>query len=71
MFDAGDSEEKPLCHVAMLAQFLDDNSNRKRHFKVHSHFFQTSSILFSFTDLMCQMLAKFSGLHPKGPYLSL
>ena len=30
--------------------------------------FQTSLILF---HLICQMLAKFSGLNPKGPYLSL
>ena len=53
----------------MVAKFLDD-SKPKRHLTSGFALFQTSSILFNFT-LFCQMLAKFSGLNPKGPYVSL
>ena len=63
-------EEKSLRHVAMVPKCLDDNKpkiNSKSKFAL----FQTSSILFNSVHLMCQMLAKFSGFNPKGPYLSL
>ena len=53
----------------MVAKFSDDNKP-KRHLTSGFALFQTSSILFNFT-LFCQMLAKFSGLNPKGPYVSL
>ena len=32
-------EEKSLCHVAMVAKFLDE-TNRLSHFKVYSHYFK-------------------------------
>ena len=51
----------------MVAQFLLDNKP-EIHLKIKFALFQTSLILF---HLICQMLAKFSGLNPKGPYLSL
>ena len=51
----------------MVAKFLDDNKP-EIHFEIKFALFQTSLILF---HLICQMLAKFSGLNPKGPYLSL
>ena len=51
----------------MVAKFLDDNKP-EIHLKIKFALFQTSLILF---HLICQMLAKFSGLNPKGPYLSL
>ena len=40
-------EEKSLCHVAMVATFLDDNKP-KRHLKSGFAQFQTSLILFNF-----------------------
>ena len=52
-------EEKSLRHVAMVAKFLDDK-------KPISNFID----LIQF-HLICQMLAKFSGLNPNGPYVSL
>ena len=51
----------------MVAQFLLDNKP-EIHLKIKFALFQTSLILF---HLICQMLAKFSGLNPNGPYLSL
>ena len=42
----------------------------KRHLKSRFALFQTSLILF-LISFICQMLAKFSGLNPKGPYVSL
>ena len=51
----------------MVAKFLDDNKP-EIHLKIKFALFQTSLILF---HLICQMLAKFSGLNPEGPYLSL
>ena len=51
----------------MVAKFLLDNKP-EIHLKIKFALFQTSLILF---HLICQMLAKFSGLNPKGPYLSL
>ena len=51
----------------MVAKFLDDNKP-EIHLKIKFALFQTSLILF---HLICQMLATFSGLNPKGPYLSL
>ena len=54
----GNREEKSLRHVALVA-------------KVNSHCFKLrQSSVFNFFQF-CQMLAKFSGLNPKGPYLSL
>jgi len=41
-------EEKLLCHVAMVAKFLDDNKP-KIHFKSKFTLFQTSLILYSFS----------------------
>ena len=57
-------EEKSLRHVAMVATFLDDNK-LKIHL-THSNFIDLIQL-----HLICQMLAKFSGFNPKGPYLSL
>ena len=54
-------EEKSLRHIPMVA---------KRHLKGRFALFQTSLILF-LISFICQMLAKFSGLNPKGPYVSL
>ena len=54
-------EEKSLHHIPMVA---------KRHLKSRFALFQTSLILF-LISFICQMLAKFSGLNPKGPYVSL
>ena len=51
----------------MVAKFLLDNK-LEIHLKIKFALFQTSLILF---HLICQMLAKFSGLNPEGPYLSL
>ena len=51
----------------MVVKFLDDNKP-EIHLKIKFALFQTSLILF---HLICQMLVKFSGLNPKGPYLSL
>ena len=51
----------------MVAKFLLDNKP-EIHLKIKFALFQTSLILF---HLICQMLAKVSGLNPKGPYLSL
>ena len=56
-------EEKLLHHVAMVAKFPDDNKSKVtwkvdlRCFKLH------------WSYLICQALAKFCGLNPKGPYL--
>ena len=54
----------------MEAEFLDDNKP-KRHLK--SGFRRTVSnfIDLIYFHLICQMLAKFSGLNPRGPHLSL
>ena len=58
-------EEKSLRHVAMVATFLDDN-------KLKIHFTHCFKLHRSYSvHLICQMLAKFSGFNPKGPYLSL
>ena len=54
-------EGKLLRHIPMVA---------KRHLKSRFALFQTSLILF-LISFICQMLAKFSGLNPKGPYVSL
>ena len=51
----------------MVAKFLLDNKP-EIHLKIKFALFQTSLIL---SHLICQMLAKFSGLNSKGPYLSL
>ena len=49
----------------MVAEFLDDNKP-KNVFKTVSDF-----IDLGYFQLICQMVAKFSGVIPKGPYLSL
>ena len=51
----------------MVAKFLLDNKP-EIHLKIKFALFQTSLILF---HLICQVLAKFSGLNSEGPYLSL
>ena len=69
-------ERKSLRHIAMAEKFLDGNK-LKIHFKSKFTLFQTSSIFISllhFTssfsfNLSKLMLAKLSGLNPKGPYL--
>ena len=48
----------------MVATFLDDN-------KLKIHFTHLNFIDLIQLHLICQMLAKFSGFNPKGPYLSL
>ena len=63
-----DREEKSLRHVAMVATFLDDNK-----LKIHLKKLRTVP---NFIDLIqfyliCQMLAKYSGFYPIGPYPSL
>ena len=62
-------EEKSLGHVAMVAEFLDDNKP-KRSLK------KGICSVSNFVDLVqfhsiCQLLAKFCRLNPKGPYLRL
>ena len=55
-----------LCHVAMVAKFLDENKPKtslKREFAL----FQTTSIFFYLSNVG----EIFLGLNPKGPYLSL
>ena len=59
-------EEKSLRHDAMVVKFLDDNKPKK----VNSHSFKLRRS-YSISFNQCQMLAKFSGLNPKGPYLGL
>ena len=54
----------------MVAKFLDDNKP-KRYLKSGFALFQTSTIFSYLISFICQMFAKFSGLNPKGPYLSL
>ena len=54
----------------MVANFLDYNKP-KIHLKSKFALFQTSIIDLIQFHLICQMLAKFSGLNSKGPYLSL
>ena len=49
----------------MVAEFLDDNKP-KNVFKTVSDF-----IDLGYFQLICQMVAKFSGVIPKGPYLSV
>ena len=63
-------ERKSLRHIAMAEKFLDGNK-LKIHFKSKFTLFQTlihRSYSFSF-NLSKLMLAKLSGLNPKGPYL--
>ena len=64
-------EEKSLHHIAMVAKFLDDNKP-KRHLHCKKWILSASNFidLISF-NLICQMLAKFSGLNRKWPYVSL
>ena len=61
-------EEKSLRHIAMVAKFLDDNK-----LKCHLHCKKWIRTTSNFIDLIsfhliCQMLAKFSGLNRKRPY---
>ena len=62
-------EEKSLRHIAMVAKFLDDNKP-KASLKKRIHTVTNLIDLIRF-HLFCQMLAKFQGLNPKRPYLSL
>ena len=64
-------EEKSLRHIAMVAKFLDDNK-LKRHLHCKKWIRTASNFidLISF-HLICQMLAKLSGLNRKWPYVSL
>ena len=60
-------EEKSLRHVAMVAKFLDDNKPKtslKKWIRI------INVIDFIQFHLICQILAKFLGLNPKGRYLS-
>ena len=52
-----------ILHFHLRPQFKNEL------FHIYFTLFQTSLIM-QF-HLICQMLAKFSGLNPKGPYLSL
>ena len=58
-----------LCHVAMVAKFLDENKP-KTSLKSELALFQTTPILFNFI-LFVKCWRNFLGLNPKGPYLSL
>ena len=49
-------EKKSLSHVAMVAKFLDDN-NQKTSLKIVSDFIDLVQF-----QLICQMLAKFTGV---------
>ena len=62
-------EEKSLRHVAVVAKFLDDNTPKKSLIK----WIRTVSNFMDFIQfhVICQILAKFLGLNPKGRYLSL
>ena len=57
-------EETSLRYVVMVAKFLDDNK-RENSLKVNSHCFKLHR------SYSIQMLAKFSRLSSKEPYLSL
>ena len=63
-------EEKSLRHIAMVAKFWDDNK-LKRHLHCKKWIHTPSNLIdhISF-HLICQMLAKLSGLNWKGPYVS-
>ena len=65
-------EEKSLRHIAMVAKFLHDNKLKRHH--LHCKKWICTALNFinyiSF-HLVCQMLAKFSGLNLKGQYVSL
>ena len=52
-----------ILHFHLRPQFKNEL------FHIYFTLFQTSLIMQFY--LICQMLAKFSGLNPKGPYLSL
>ena len=54
-------EEKWLRHVAMVANFWM-TTNRKHHLKSEFALFQTSTVISFKFHLICQMLAKFSGV---------
>ena len=58
-------EEKSLRHVVTEAEFLDDNKP-KLSLKSDSHCFKLYvTCHLSFVTLICQMLAKFSGVEPE------
>ena len=64
-------EEKSLCHIVMVAIFLDDNKQKTSLKKVSSHSckFLLSS-LFNFIFFFSNV-RNFLRLNPKGLYLSL
>ena len=59
-------EEKSLRHVAMVANFWDEQPKPKIHLiRTVSKFIDVIEL-----HLICQMFEKFSGFNPKGPYQS-
>ena len=54
-------EEKLLCHVAMVAKFLDENKLKTSLKKSRIHTVSNYIDLIQF-HLICKMLAKFSGV---------
>ena len=65
MTSAQNREEISLRHVAMVAKFLGDNKPKNVTLAV------SDIIDLVHFQLICQMLAIFSGLNPKGTYLIL
>ena len=61
-------EEKLLCHIAMVAKFLDEKK-LKHHLKWINSFSNFIDLI-QF-HLICHMLTKFLSLNLKGPYLRL
>ena len=60
------NREKSLRHVAMVANFWDEQPKPKIHLiRTVSKFIDVIQL-----HLICQMFAKFSGFNPKGPYQS-
>ena len=60
---------KSFRHVTMVVKFLDDNK-LKTSLKKRIHAVSKFIDLIQF-HVICQMLANFPGLNPKGTYLSL
>ena len=56
-------EKKSLHHIAMVAKFPHDNKSKVT-LKVDLH-----CLKLQWSYFICQVLSKFSGLNPKGPYL--
>ena len=54
------------CHVSKICGWQQTKTSLKKWIRTVSNFIDLNQF-----HLICQMLAKFSGLNPKGPYVSL